>query len=203
MDEHEVFDECDDYFNYYYSQYIGKKKLMQNPLSKDYLRNRLSYLGGPIQYQDGPNWRPAVKEVLSSKFGLIVQDPFIDEKQKKGPRLKAAIEAQDYDKATEITKGFVRRDLNCIQKSDLTIFNLPYKVPTYGTTEEIVTAWRNKIPVFIVVPEGKKFAPYWFLGYLDHRFIFGSWNELYEFLDKLNKGEFKNEWRFALLYDLI
>ena len=167
------------------------------------LQNKTVYLGGPIQNDTGPDWRPPVRDALK-KFGLNVIDPFIDEKQKMTGPLNQAILAKDYDRIAEISEGFVRKDLGLVDRCDFVISNLVYKVATYGTTEEIITAWRAKKPVILVCEAGKEKIPAWFYGYIHHQdFMYGSFNEAYQYLERVNQDKEQHQRRWSYVYGLI
>jgi nucleoside 2-deoxyribosyltransferase len=62
---------------------------------------------------------------------------------------------KDYDTMAKIAKGFLRKDLSLVDRTDFLIANLPYKVPTTGTTHEIINSVNAKKPTMLVCEQGK------------------------------------------------
>jgi len=171
------------------------------------LNGRRAYLSGPIEYDDsGFDWRPEVKEVLTSRFGINVFDPFADPKQSRADELIAAKEAEDYECVAEITSDFVSKDLTEVDKADMLVANLPYRVPTVGTIHEIVNAVNRKIPTLVVCSKGKKFISAWLFGVLKNKhqwYLHGSWNSLYDYLEEVNDKKHVEDRRWRYIYGLI
>jgi nucleoside 2-deoxyribosyltransferase len=172
----------------------------------NYLKNRRVYIAGPIEFSDQAlDWRMKIKENLLSKFGLRVFDPIDDPKQGVRKDMIKAKEEKNYEKISQIVHSWVRTDLSIIDRMDFIIANLPYKVPTFGTTHEIVSANDAKKPVLLVCEDGKEKTPDWFWGFINHNFMFGSWNDLYDYLQQVDEGKHKNNnrWYFTYNYDKI
>lgn len=169
------------------------------------LKNTSVYLSGPIEFEDEskPNWRLPVIEELTKRFGINVHDPSADEKQKRATDLKRAIEKGDFDLAENIASCFVKKDLGILDRQDFLIAYNPKGVPTTGTPCEVHHATQLKKPVMIVCPEGKKHVSKWYMGYVRHRYLFGSWDELYEYLDDVNQGKEYNNHRWWIVYGLV
>ena len=53
-------------------------------------------------------------------------------------------------------------------------------------------------PVLLVCPEGAARLPLWYRGFIKREHMFGSWNEVYVFLDKGEAGEMKNHKRWTV-----
>jgi hypothetical protein len=172
---------------------------MKNPL-----KGKKLYLSGPIEHDDmGFNWRTEPKKTLSERFEMDVFDPFEDPKQVKAEGLKKAQEKADFDEMERIAKQFVRKDLKKVDKSDLVIAYLPYRVCTTGTKDEINLNWRNHNPTLLVCPEGKQYVPLWYYGIIPHKYFFGSWEDCYDFLQSVIEGSQKDDFLWAWMYDLI
>lgn len=168
-----------------------------------YLENKQIYLAGPIEFDLSENWRVPVLDVLTNRFKINVFDPSIDEKQNKAKLIDKALEEGNYDEVECIARQFVKKDLGTIQRSSALIACNLFKVPTTGTPTEVMHAVNLKQPVMIVCPQGKKFASRWYFGCIKHQYIFGSWNELYDYLDEVDRGLHKNNHRWAFVYDLV
>ncbi len=169
-----------------------------------YLKNKRVYIGGPIEH-DNPefDWRKEPKKVLRTEFGLEIFDPAEDPKQQWVPVLNEARREKDYERMHAIAKGFVKKDLCLVDRSDFLISYVPYKMPTTGTVHEIVIAENAKKPVLLVCPQGKEMASFWYFGFIDHRNIFGSFAELYAYLREVDAGNCKEDDRWWFTYGLI
>lgn len=170
----------------------------------NYLSNRRAYLSGPIQYDEtGKNWRIQPTNVLKNRFEIDVFDPFSDPKQQWLPILKKAQEEKDFITMKKVAKSFVRKDLSEVDHSHLLIAYLPYKVPTTGTHHEIINANDRKKPTFLVCPEGKHQIPLWYFGFINPDFMFGSWDDLYDFLEEINQEKHTSNDRLLRIYNLV
>lgn len=176
-------------------------------LSNPPLYGKKVYLSGPIEYDEsGFNWRPAVKEQLETRFKLNIFDPFDDPKQSRADELNTAKENEDYDTVAKIAEDFVHKDLGHVQRCDILIANLPYRVPTVGTIHEIIQSLNQKVPTLLVCTKGKKFLPSWLFGLMKkkHRhFMYGSWDEMYNYLEEVNDRKHLDERRWAFIYGLV
>jgi hypothetical protein len=78
------------------------------------------------------------------------------------------------------------------------------QVPTTGTTHEIINSDLYKKPTLLVCERGKEWIPMWFYGFIDHkRYMFGSWDELYAYLEDVNAGKHKDDDRWSYCYGTI
>jgi nucleoside 2-deoxyribosyltransferase len=171
------------------------------------LNGKKAYLSGPIEFDKSiTNWRPEVKEVLTSRFGIKVFDPFEDPKQSKADELNIAKEKEDYDRVAEIAADFISKDLTEVDKSDMLIVHLPHLVPTIGTIHEIVNAVNRKIPFLIVCTKGKKYIPSWLFGLAKKKhvwYLHGSWDSLYSYLEEVNDEKHTEDRRWKYVYGVI
>ncbi len=166
----------------------------------NYLEGRAAYLGGPIEYDTGEDWRSPVKKVLSERFKLCVFDPSLDPKQNQIADLRRMRQEGNYDQLSEVAHEFVRADLGVIDNATFLIAYLPYKVPVFGTVHEIVSANNAKKPTLLVCPEGKDKITTWAFGFIRHEFMFGSWDTLYDYLQEVADGKHKKNNRWYLMY---
>ena len=167
------------------------------------LKGARCYLGGPIENSTDENWRPAVEQRLVEEFEINLFNPFDDPKQQWAPRLHEARIGRDYKTMRKIAKKFVRKDLAIVDRSDFIISCLPYKVPTTGSVHEVIESNVRKKPTLLVCPQGKEYLPYWYFGFIPDRYMFGSWDDLYEYLQDVNKGKCKRDDRWSFVYGLI
>jgi nucleoside 2-deoxyribosyltransferase len=172
--------------------------------SSKILTSKIVYLSGPIENSsDGENWRTEPKKILTEKYELNVFDPFADIKQQWVPALNQARAEKNYEEIRKIAKQFVRKDLGNVNKADMVIAYLPFKVATTGTHHEIINANNMKKPVLLICPQGKENVPLWYFGFIHHNNMFGSFEEVYERLDEINLGKHVNDDRWSMIYDLI
>ena len=167
------------------------------------LTGKRCYLGGPIEHATSVDWRPPVKNSLSAKFGIDVFDPAADPKQQMVPQLKHARITKDLKAIKKVSEKFVRKDLGLVDRCDFLISCLPAGVPTTGCVHEIIDANERKKPTLLVCPDGAEHLPYWYFGFIRLKYMFGSFEELYEYLDKVNRGKCKKDDRWAFVYGLI
>lgn len=177
-----------------------QRKDLKKPLS-----GRRCYLSGPIEQQDPDalNWRTEPLRRLSEEFELDMFDPFSDPKQARWEEIVKAKADKNYEELREIARDFVRKDLGKVDRSDILIAYCPYKVPTTGTTHEVINANDRKKPTLLVCPEGKINVPLWYYGFVPLEFMFSSWEELYSYLHEVNAGLHIDQYRWSFVYGLI
>lgn len=169
----------------------------------NYLKDSRAYLGGPIEHGTGSNWRHEPIRQLIDGFGIKVFDPYADPKQQWVPNLNKARDESDYETMHSIAKQFVRKDLCIVDRSDFGIWSLPYKVPTTGSHHEIIVASNAKKPTLLVCEQGKNLVPAWYYGFIPHQYMFGSWNELYDYLEEVREGKHFEDDRWSYIYQLV
>lgn len=152
------------------------------------LKNKHFYLSGPIEFNQG-DWREKPKSVLEKEFEINVFDPYVDPKQQWKDEIDKAKNGGDYEKIAKIAKSFFMKDMNMVQKCDALIAYLPYKVPTIGTHHEIIKNFEFNKPTLLICPEGVKFLPIWYFGFIPLEYMFGSWESLFYYLKEINSGE--------------
>ena len=169
-----------------------------------YLNGKRAYLSGAIEFgEKSHNWRLYPINFMTNRFGINVFDPFSDPKQQWVHELDDARSNKDYSKIRKIAKNFVRKDLCMVDRSDFLIAYMPYKVPTTGTIHEIVVSNEAKKPTLIVCPQGKENAPIWLWGILPENYFFSSWEDLFAYLEEVNKGNMSQDDRWDFCCGLI
>jgi len=88
-------------------------------------------------------------------------------------------------------KPIRRVDLRMVDICDFIIVNLDLDIHACGTYEEIFLANRQKKPILVHIEQGKNNVPDWLLGTLPAEHIFDSWDDLYEYLNRVDSDE---EW---------
>jgi nucleoside 2-deoxyribosyltransferase len=167
------------------------------------LKGKRAYLSGPIEHSDGKDWRAEPKNVLINQFGIDLFDPYVDPKQQWAPMLVQARQEKNYAEMQRIAHDFLRKDLSLVDHSDLIIAYLPRNVATVGTVHEIIVSNTEKKPTLLICPEGKEFISFWYYGFIPLDFMFGSWEELYQYLREVNEGKHKKNDRWAYIYGVI
>lgn len=167
-----------------------------------YLNGKRAYLSGAIEYDStSHNWRTEPTRVLTERFGINLFDPFADPKQQWLPVLKEARDRQDYQTMAKIAKVFVRKDLSMVDRADLVIAYLPYKVPTTGTHHEIINSNNAKKPTLLVSDSGNiSSLPLWYFGFIPSEFMFPNWDALYDYLESVDQGNHRDNNRWSFIY---
>lgn len=169
----------------------------------NYLKGKRVYLSGPIEHGNEIDWRTEPKKILSKELKMKVFDPFADPKQQWAPLLKVAREQKDYAEMQRIARRFVKKDLGLVDRSDLVCAYLPYQVATTGTHHEIINGSDRKKPTLIVCPQGREKIPLWYFGFVPLEFMFGSFDEMFNYLREVNNGLHKDNDRWWFVYELI
>jgi nucleoside 2-deoxyribosyltransferase len=166
------------------------------------LKGKRTYIAGPIEFDTNAyDWRSSLKQFLTNDLGVIVFDPLEDSKQSAQPELIAARDRHDYDTMHAIAEVFVQKDLGIVDRMDFIIAHVPHKVPTTGTVHEIVVSNKAKKPTLLVCPQGKNMAGLWYFGFIPHRHIFGSWDDLKTYLKEVDQSKHMEDKRWRFVYD--
>lgn len=174
-----------------------------------------TYLIGPMQYAEGRTWREDISGFLKS-INITIFDPYKkpfinapDEDEethnwmcnlmKKGDEPLDYYSKDDgYDVVAEHMKQVRSFDLSMVDRADFIICYLNPDVPTFGTMEELSWAARCKKPTFIVIEGGKVGTPFWVMGMFPHKYIYNSFDEVMDTIEKIDSGEVKinsDRWR--------
>lgn len=166
-----------------------------------FLQGQRAYLSGPIQHDVAESWRDLPKKILVEEFGINLFDPYDDPKQQWVPLLKEAQKQQDFETIVRISKSFVRKDLCMVDRADFTIAYLPYKVPTTGTTHEIINSNNAKKPTLLITDSPDiTYIPLWYFGFIPTEFMFAGWENLFNYLREVNDGKHRHNNRWSYTY---
>lgn len=165
------------------------------------LTNKRVYLSSPIEFCKDDSWRHDVKKVLTETFKLKVFDPHSDSKQHLAVDAKSYRENRDYDKLHTIAKHFVKKDLAIVDRADIVIGHLPSMTCTTGCVHEIINSSNAKKLTLLVEGTDKSKLPIWYHGFIKHQFMFGKWEELYQFLEDVNKNKYIENDKLFFLYN--
>ena len=162
------------------------------------------YLVGHMQYVSGRNWRQHVTEKLNP-LGITCFDPYkkpfikdVEEDEASRQEMETWMKTKQYDRVTDRMKTVRAYDLNLVDRSDFIIAHLVPEVASWGSAEEIVTAVREKKPVFVSMEGGKSKTPLWMLGMFPHKYIYNTVDEIIDMLfaiDCGNKPIDSDRWR--------
>jgi hypothetical protein len=172
------------------------------------LKNSKTYLVGAMDRvsDGGVSWRSKITPMLENLGIRIInpcEKPIYGVKEDNETRwwIEHYKETEQYSKIKEKFSVIRNADLRCVDISDFIIAHIDLDVHACGSYEEIVTANRQKKPVLICCKQGKKNAPNWLFFMLPHEHIFGSFEDLFDYLNKINKHEDVRElsrWFFFL-----
>lgn len=164
---------------------------------KDYLRNRVVYLAGPMHAvnDDGIGWRDEITPILTDRFNLVVDDPSkksvngVCEVADDKKRFKQLIAEEKWQQIKEEFYPIVRKDLRCVDKSDLLIVVYSPHVHMFGTIHEVIEAAHQKKPILIKYEKEHLdvFNP-WLTCLVKPQWLFSSWESMWLYLDKINSG---------------
>lgn len=158
------------------------------------LNGSKAYFSGPMEFSS-VDYRTQPSIELQKMFGIQVFDPALDPKQQWISEIKQAKSDKDYVRMKSIAENFVRKDLGILYQCDMTIAFLPYKMPTVGTHHEIIESWRAMKPTLLVCQEGIENIPVWYFGFIPIEHMFASWNDLYDYLARVESGDaYDNTW---------
>lgn len=175
---------------------------------KGVLDSSIAYLCGPIDEapDDGIGYRKEIMR-LSKEYDLKIK--FLDPTNKleglqsevgdEQDRIERYRKRKRWKDLTEFMKLIVRADLRQVDLSDFIIAKIDKSIHMCGSYHEIILADIEKKPILAVIEGGKKNAPAWLFGILDHKFMFDSEDECVKYLDKVNRGEVRIDDKWVLL----
>lgn len=170
------------------------------------LLGHIAYLAGPIDRcpDDGAPWRDWMTPRLHGR-GIGVIDPLqkpvdvgLEDDDGRQDR-RALKEAGDYDGLTALMKPVRNVDLRFVDKADFTVACIDMDVQMCGTWEEVFTGNREKKPILVWCPQGKRKVPDWLFSVMPHQMMFGGLEALLDYLDHVAsdpRAETYNRWVF-------
>lgn len=165
-----------------------------------YLNGKSAYLAGPITAvsDDGLGWRQWITPQLVEKYSLKVYDPT---KQKSiTGRVEIADDKKHFEnlakekKFDQLREEFVpilRKDLRLVDKADFVIATYSPKIHMFGTIAEmLIASFLQRKPILCYcAPEEITGINPWLLAYVKEGCLFSDWNDIFKYLDKVDKGE--------------
>lgn len=160
------------------------------------------YTIGNLEYgsfKEAESWRDKVKEKLEP-LNIKILSPldnlfktFTPESEGWNKKLKEMLKnSENWDFVHKETQKIRNRDLAMVDRSDFIICVLDITKPTYGTTDEIITAKKACKPVFLVIPEsqnvvgGYASCPIWLCSYFKPNWVYSSLEEVIEKIYDIN-----------------
>lgn len=172
------------------------------------LNGMRTYLAGAMDRvsDGGIEWRQKITPLLEN-YGITVLDPCdkpikigIEDSNSRG-KIDNYKSSGQYQKIRE-EFGVIRTlDLRCVDISDFLIASIDIDVHACGTYEEITTANSQKKPVLVWCQQGKENAPNWLFFMIPHEHIFGSLDELFDYLKVVNSEEHVKHYKRWFFFD--
>ena len=160
-----------------------------------YLKDKVFYAIGAIDRTNdgGHGWRDDLIPELE-KFGILTINPCrkpisvaVENDEERAERYRM-VEEERYDELHEYMKKICHEDLGYCDQSDAAIAYIDLDVHMTGSYEEIFWLNRMKRPILIWTKQGKKKTPLWLFGRLPSEMIFGSKNELLDYLAEIDNS---------------
>tara|TARA_R110000824_G_C15125370_1_gene668507 strand:+ start:470 stop:1021 length:552 start_codon:yes stop_codon:yes gene_type:complete len=172
------------------------------------LNGMRTYLAGAMDRvsDGGVGWRRKITPQLRA-LGVTVLDPcdkpaeVVREDDKTRSNIQAFKIREEYDRIREDYAVIRTLDLRCVDVSDFIIASIDINVHACGTYEEISVANSQKKPILIWCQQGKVNAPNWLFFMLPHQHIFGSINDLLEYLSRVDSGEDAKHYKRWFFFD--
>jgi hypothetical protein len=149
-------------------------------------------------------WRREITPLLQN-FGIKVLDPsdkppgFVDEDSDNRELRNHLIETEQYDLVSKYVKEIRTGDLYMVDKSHFMIAAIDLNIYATGTWEEIFWINRLKCPILVWCLQGKKKAPHWLFGVINHKNIFDTMEDVIKYLEYIAYDpapETLGRWRF-------
>jgi len=161
------------------------------------LKRTVVYLSGAMDRvkDGGVTWRKYIADKLRIRYDVGILNPcdkptfeaIEDDKQRE--IRQSLLNQGKYDKVEEMMKPIVRVDLRMVDRADFLILHVDKSVHMCGSYDEQTRAILERKPTLIVCEQGKSGIPHWLFGTVPHRFMFSNFDEMFEYLDRINSGE--------------
>lgn len=178
-------------------------------INENVLDGSVAYLCGPIDEASdhGIGYRKKIMSLSRDTYGIKIKflDPtnklsgLTPEGQNEQSRIQKMRENARWKDLTLFMKKIVRSDLRQVDLCDFLIVKIDKSIHQCGTYHEIVCADIEKKPILAIIVGGKKCAPSWLFGILEHELMFDNEEECVKYLDKINRGEVQLNDRWILI----
>ena len=165
-------------------------------MSSNLLRGTRCYLIGHMEYAPGRDWRKHVIDELGPR-GIVFFNPYnkpflsdTPEDEQSRSEMNRWRETSQWELLTARMKKVRTQDLRLVDISDFLIVNIIPHVASWGSSEEITTAVREKKPLFLSIddPKGKLSCPMWFFGKIPHKYIYDNIDCIIEKIKAIDDG---------------
>lgn len=168
----------------------------ENKMPLNRLYGMCTYLSGSIDFSldKGKGWRDEITPFLEEK-GIRVFDPLCHHKTFhinedidtiKRPYMAKLLEEGKFDELQTEMRELCHIDLRAIDLASFMIVSYDTSVHLCGTVEEISIASKQVKPVLLMCKNGKHRLPSWLYGRLQHEYFFNNWEELKNYLTKID-----------------
>lgn len=169
-----------------------RKKMEQ----KNRLKGMTTYLCGSIDRapDSGMTWRDNITPFLQ-EMGVVVFNPLkkpIDLGQEdlaSRQERKQHKREGNFKRVAEMVKPIRTADLRMVDLSHFIIVHLNLNESPTGTYEELFWANRMKRPIILHCEQGKNNVPDWLFGCFPHEMMFSTWDEVRDYITKVDSGE--------------
>jgi hypothetical protein len=167
-----------------------------------------AYLIGPMDRvaDGGVGWRRDLTPFLEA-IGVVVLDPTkkpiaigCEDIEKREYRNGLKQEGRYNDLAKEVRVLRVV-DLRMCDMSDFLVAYINTDIHMCGSYEELSWCNRMKRPILCMVEGGKQNVPDWLLGVLPHEHIFGSWDDIKDYLKNVDSGADDRSFKRWMFFD--
>lgn len=162
---------------------------------KNRLKYSLAYLSGAMDRvpDGGVEWRLAISKQLR-KLGIGIFNPCdkpTDPPENHTVRetLQEFRNVEDFDSIKAVVKEIVGSDLRMIDKCDFVVLYIDIDIHMAGSYWEMCYAVQQKKPILTVCKQGKVNTPGWLFGVIPHEHMFGTFDEMLEYLNHIDKDD--------------
>lgn len=153
------------------------------------------YLSGSMDesLDRGADWRKEITPKLHT-FGVGVFDPCDKPSQHQedaefSSKINQLKKEGRYDEAKVLLKQIAGDDFRMVHESSFIILYVDKEVFIFGTPMETAWAVLERKPVLTIVKQGKSNVPNFLLALIPHQMIFSSFNEMFEYLERVDDGK--------------
>lgn len=181
------------------------------PLESNNLLNGITlYLAGPIDNAAdcGRGWRVDFKE-RCRHLGMNILDPT----QKPGDLISETANEKEYARTLRAKRDWVelrkfakhirRVDLRFVDSSHAIVAYIDPDVHMFGTIDEIVTAERQRKPVFAIIKGGKQRASLWCFAIFRQDEMFDSVEECCDYIRAIDGGSIEMDDRWVIFHNSV
>lgn len=159
------------------------------------------YLAGNLEFEEEnvtKEWRNYFKEQVKpmgitcfSPLDKVFKDFGQPETYGFQKHLKEALGRGEFDYVHEQAKIFRDRDLRMVDLASFVVCVLNVQRPSFGTTDEVLTALEQKKPVMLCISGGYKNIPLWLSAYFRKTWVYSDVDEMINMIKRIDSGKEK------------